>query len=274
MIGKAKSIGHTGNAIEYAKEKLEAKELGRHDVIGDTSKEIANDFRAYQDMNYRCQNKTISMVISPEPKDGKRLTDKELHAITKDFLKEMNLDKNQWIAYVHNDREHRHVHVFANRIGQDGKAYDDSYISNRASRTADLIAERQGLTQAKEIQLAKSKSFQQEKQLFNDLSDKVIHHDKSRSIDDYIEKFNRRGKEHGLSVQKYINKQGNFQGLQYFKGDQKFKASEIGRHLSAKNMLKIATMPTKLLNPQGMIIQQLGKIVQRGLGHDKGGISL
>ncbi|MCF8363742.1 MAG: hypothetical protein K9G70_14080 [Prolixibacteraceae bacterium] len=41
MIGKAKSISHVSNAINYAQNKIWAVEIDRNKVIGDSGKEIA-----------------------------------------------------------------------------------------------------------------------------------------------------------------------------------------------------------------------------------------
>jgi len=270
MIGKAKCIAHTGAAIGYGHDKENAQEIGRYDVVGDNPKALANDFLSYQNMNHRTSNNTISMVLSPEPKDGKDLSNEALNDITKDFLKEMNLDKNQWVAYVHTDKAHKHIHVYANRIDSQGKAYKDKFIGKQASQCADRVAQARGLTRAKQVELDKSQELKSTRERISDFSDKVVHENKPKSIESYIEQFNKRGKEEGLRVQKYINKQGNFQGLQYFKGDQKFKASEVGRHLSAKNMVNIADNVKSLLNPTGAIIKSITNIITKGFDKEQG----
>ena len=46
-------------------------------------------------------------------------------------MKEMNLGERQAIAFVHQDKEHKHIHLYVNRIDFNGKAYNDSlYTSN------------------------------------------------------------------------------------------------------------------------------------------------
>jgi len=269
MIGKATCIAHTGAAIGYGHDKENAQEIGRYDVAGDNSQALANDFLPYQNMNQRTSNNTISMVLSPEPKDGKNLSNDALNDITKDFLKEMHLDKHQWVAYVHTDKAHKHIHVYANRIDSKGKAYKDKFIGKHASQCADRVAQERGLTRAKQVELDKSQELKPIRERISDLSDKVVHEHKPKSIESYIDQFNKRGKEEGLRVQKYINKQGNFQGLQYFKGDQKFKASEVGRHLSAKNMINIASKAKALLNPTGAVIKLITNIITKGFDKEQ-----
>lgn len=45
MIGKAKSISHAANSIDYAREKPEAEELDRYLLAGETGQEMAREFR-------------------------------------------------------------------------------------------------------------------------------------------------------------------------------------------------------------------------------------
>ena len=44
MIGKAKSIAHTAQAIDYGKDKEQAQELDKGGVIGETGLEIQEEF--------------------------------------------------------------------------------------------------------------------------------------------------------------------------------------------------------------------------------------
>ena len=91
MIGKAKSIAHTSNAIDYGKDKAGSEEISRNNVIGKTGLEIENEFKVYQNLNSNAKLNTISVVISPEPEDGRRLTKEDFKSITNDYLRKMNL---------------------------------------------------------------------------------------------------------------------------------------------------------------------------------------
>ena len=74
MIGKAKSISHVSNAINYAQNKIKALEIDRNKVIGETGKEIAKEFRVFQNLNSRCNRNSFSFVLSPSIQDGTELT--------------------------------------------------------------------------------------------------------------------------------------------------------------------------------------------------------
>ncbi|OJW69558.1 MAG: hypothetical protein BGO68_02315 [Candidatus Amoebophilus sp. 36-38] len=57
-----------------------------------------------------------------------------------------------YIAFIHTNTEHKHIHLYVNRISYMGKAYDDQFINNRAVHVAEGIAKDMGLQTAKEAQ--------------------------------------------------------------------------------------------------------------------------
>ncbi|MCG6191543.1 hypothetical protein, partial [Maribellus maritimus] len=86
MIGKAKSISHVSNAINYAKNKKGAVEISRHNVAGETGRKIAKEFRVFQNLNARCERNSFSFVLSPTIPDGIKLTNADFAKLTNDFL--------------------------------------------------------------------------------------------------------------------------------------------------------------------------------------------
>ena len=65
------------------------------------------------------------------------------------FAKRMGLDNHQWVAVTHKDTDNRHIHIIANRISLYGEVYDTTFVSNKAAKVAEEIAERKNLTIAK-----------------------------------------------------------------------------------------------------------------------------
>jgi hypothetical protein len=134
MIGIGKSISHTGASMGYGwNQEKDAKVVHREHLAGDNPKELTQEFKIIQSQNHRCKKNTLSFVLSPTIKDGQELKERELKEITERFIKEMKLQERQAIAFVHQDKSHRHIHLYVNRIGFDGKAYKDSYIGKRST---------------------------------------------------------------------------------------------------------------------------------------------
>ncbi|MCG6191612.1 relaxase/mobilization nuclease domain-containing protein, partial [Maribellus maritimus] len=101
------------------------------------------------------ERNSFSFVLSPTIPDGIKLTNADFAKLTNDFLERMKLKGQQYISFLHNDRDHKHLHIFINRIDFNGKAYKDNYISKKTQRIAESIAKERGFTTAKEIQQQK-----------------------------------------------------------------------------------------------------------------------
>lgn len=249
MIGKAKSIKHTSISVDYARLKENGEELGRRYLAGETGEEIAQEFRMCQGLNAKCENNTLRIILSPTVEDGQKLSNNDLREIYGDYLKRMNLEENQSIAFVHRDKAHTHIHIYANRIGFDGAAYNDSFISNRTAKVAEEIALDRGLKTARDVQMQKLESNK-------DIREEIKHRHKAtmetkpRNLNEYIETM----RANKVSVEVVQSKTGKVSGLRMeFQGN-KFKASEIDRKLSFDNLMKEISQPIKIVS----------KIVQKG----------
>lgn len=230
MIGKAKSISHTVNAVNYAMKKPGAKEISRNKVAGVTPREIAREFRIFQNLNSKCQKNTFSMVLSPSIPDGDKLSNTDFAKLAGDFLKRMKLDDHQFISFLHTDEKHKHLHIFVNRIDFDGKAYKDHFISKKVQRIAESVAKEWGFTTAKEIQQ------QKEQRLGNYI--KEVHQRvlavMPRDINDYAQLM----EEYEIQTHRRVASDGKVVGLKFQIGEETIKGSSVGRELSAANLQK------------------------------------
>ncbi|MCT4588822.1 MAG: relaxase/mobilization nuclease domain-containing protein [Carboxylicivirga sp.] len=231
MIGKAKSISHVANAINYARNKKDALEISRNRVIGETGREIANEFRIFQNLNARCDRNSFSIVLSPTIPDGAKLSKVDFAKLTDDFLVQMNLKDNQYISILHSDEKHKHLHIFVNRINANGKAYKDHFISKKAQRIAESVAKQWNFTTAKEIQR------QKEERLNGQIVDA---HNKSllqkpRNIFEYKEQM----KLYGIQMHLKQASDGKVVGVKFQIGDDSIKASSVHRSFSAAKLQKV-----------------------------------
>lgn len=120
MTASAKSIRGSRQGVDYLIAEHKGYELDRNLIYGETSTEIMNSFRIQQSENYTCDKKFFTAYISPDPKDGQKLTDKELKEISHDFMKGIgvNPEKQAYLAIVHTEKNHKHVHLLINRIDE------------------------------------------------------------------------------------------------------------------------------------------------------------
>jgi len=259
MIGKAKSIAHTGAAIDYGLNKENAYELTREGVVGESGTEIQNEFGMFQKLNGNCNNHTISAVLSPSVEDGNQLTNEQLRDITTDYLKQMGLEGHQFVSYVHQDKAHKHVHLYVNRINPKGKAFNDSFIGKKSQRIADKVAKEHGIVRAKEVQQRKELGLKHTKEQIKGIHVEVMK-SKPKDFGSYTKLME--GK--GVKIAPTINKAGKLQGYRIgFAKEGMMKASQVNR-----------AMTLAKLQPHFLAAQVITKTISKGFGIDHGGHSL
>lgn len=268
MIAKAKSISHGGKGIDYALKKENAEIIDKRMVVGDNGQEIKNEFRLFQNLNTRTTNNDISFVLSPEPKDGRKLSNNDFKAISEDFLKKMNLDKHQAITIKHTDKDHTHLHLFVNRIDTNGKAHNDSFISKKSQTVADTIAQERGLTRARVVQAYNQAMHKDIKMQIFQKHKAVLQH-RPRDFKAYSELM----QASGAKIIPTINKAHRLQGYRVEFQGVNLKATEVNRGMSLSKMgvnIKQAKGAALNLNPALKIgfkvLKTLGKGISRSSG--------
>ncbi|MGP1993017.1 relaxase/mobilization nuclease domain-containing protein [Zobellia laminariae] len=229
MIGKGKSISHTGASMGYGwNEEKEAKVVYRKHLAGDNPKQITQEFKIVQLQNHRCKKNTLSFVLSPTIEDGRKLKDKELREITERFVKEMGLQERQAIAFVHQDKSHLHIHLYVNRIGFDGKAYKDNYVGKRSQQAAAKVAKQMGLTTVREVQQQKLDRVKDVRAEIKKIHENVVTEMQPKDFDQYIEYM----KQRDIEVIPSINKSNRLQGFRFEYKGHNLKGSEVHRSMS------------------------------------------
>ncbi|WP_435139066.1 relaxase/mobilization nuclease domain-containing protein [Formosa sp. A9] len=207
---------------------------------GEEPRAITKEFKMIQDQNHNCTKNTLSFVISPTVKDGKRLDREQLRDITKCFLKEMDLKERQAIAFVHKDKEHNHIHLYVNRIDFKGQAYNDSFIGKRSQHAAERVAQQLKLTTVKQVQFEKAFNLKEIRSEIKRRHDLTMKQFKPRGFDDYLKSM----KTNGVEVIPVINKQNKLQGFRFEFSGHNLKGSEVHRNMSIGNIAEqIASRP-------------------------------
>lgn len=229
MIGLGKSISHTGASMGYGwDQEKEAEVVYRQHLSGDNPKEITQEFKIIQSQNHRCEKNTLSFVLSPTIEDGRELKQKELTEITERFVKEMNLQERQAIAFVHRNMSHIHIHLYVNRINFVGKAYKDSYIGKRSQLAAENVARQMGLTTVREVQQQKLDKVKDIRAEIKGIHEKVMTEMRPKDFDQYIKYM----KQSDVEVVPSINKQNQLQGFRFEYKAESLKGSYVHRSMS------------------------------------------
>lgn len=236
MIAKAASIAHTANALNYAGGKDKAEFLASNRLAGTSPEEIRREFAEEQVLNGRCIKNTVAIILSPTIEDGKAMDNGTFKSFAEDFMERMGFEKHQWAAFLRNDREHKHMHIYANRIGPDGRAYKDNFIQSKAIDTATGLAQEYGLRSAK---LEAKQAVTQKEGLRRDIFD--IHNEVMRFHPQSLARYKGMMGTAGVKVtevQASLNGAKQTQGLRYEVNGQSFKASRIDRSMSFANLRK------------------------------------
>ena len=244
MISKAKSCIGGFSLFQYVINENKGYELFRNGVCGETALEIFQEMKILQDHNQRAKNKLFSFVLSPNIEEGKRMTKTQLKNLLKDYFLDLGFipEKEQFLAFVHDEKQHIHIHILMNRIQQNFQLHNDHFIGLRAQWSAHRTAEKFGLISAKQIRIDKIKDAE-EKSVQKSLKTEIFKKHQQvltgnpLSLENYISRMYKLG----ISFIPSITKQGQLQGfrLRDQESQEEFKASDIHKSLSLKNLLEV-----------------------------------
>jgi|25_taG_2_1085351.scaffolds.fasta_scaffold00090_18 hypothetical protein len=235
MIGKGKSISHTQASMKYGwNQEKEAEIVYSQNIVGDSPQEISREFEQIQKLNEHCERNTLSFVLSPTIEDGRTLDQRKLGELTKDFMREMKLGERQAIAFVHQDKEHKHVHLYVNRIDFDGRAYKDNFIGKRSQHAAERVAHEHQLTTVREVQLIREINLTDIRLEIKRRHELTMKQFKPETYKAYM-----RGMEtNGVKAIPFINKQQKLQGFRFEFDGHSLKGSSVHRSMSMSNIGK------------------------------------
>ncbi len=267
MIGKASACPGGTALFNYVINDKKGYELTRNGLSGTTPKELYDDMNIIQKQNSRCTNNTISIVISPTVDDGKKLSDTELKVITEAFLTELDLDpkKQQYLAFIHTEKDHKHIHVLLNRVQENGKLVQDNFIGKRAQHAAHRVAIKYGMTSARELKYEnESKRAELNKNIKQHI--KTAHLDVLKQNPKNLNDYKRLLLLKSIELIPTVNKQGQIQGYRFldFATGTNLKASEVDRNLKLNDLFsnqtehkfnhdKIATTSSKTENTSNFL---------------------
>jgi hypothetical protein len=249
MIVRAKSNKSLQATIAY-NEKENATLIYTNKLVGMS----LVDFQMQMEDLQKCyrgygRQLTIHAILSPAIEDGKRLTESQWRKIAGKYLANMNMQELQAIAFLHEDKEHKHLHLVINKVKEeDFKLFPDSYIGKKTQKAADNIAIDMKLVRAMEIrqmrinETVKIKAAKKAgiyiaeekplgtKQRFKTILEGITKY-KYSSIDEYFAAL----RNAGFKVHRYINKEtGQLRGYGIEMNGVKMDASQVGKNFTLK----------------------------------------
>jgi hypothetical protein len=253
MIGKGQAISHTKASIQYGwNQEKDADLVFKKNLAGETPIEVTQEFKIIQSMNEKCKKNTFSFILSPTIEDGKKLNNLGLNKIADEFIKDLKLENHQAIAFVHNDKKHKHIHLYINRVDFEGKAYNDSFIGKRSQKAAERVALKLGLKTVKQIREQKLETVKEVRSEIKSIHDFTLQNLHVINFLDYIKKM----KEKDVTINPVKNKQGKLIGYRYLYKDLNLKGSEVHRSMSIKKVEKEIAQNIKINQSKQFKIQR------------------
>ena len=148
MIAKIiKGINFSG-VVNYmlSKREDEAKVLQAIGVRSSMPNDIAHDFNLQASMRPSVQKPVCHTILSFSAHDTERLTDDVMVKIANEYIEKMGYGDTQSLIVRHSDRQHPHLHICINRIGNKGKTISDCNEKYRSTKICRELTERYGLT--------------------------------------------------------------------------------------------------------------------------------
>ncbi|MEP6466339.1 MAG: relaxase/mobilization nuclease domain-containing protein [Parafilimonas sp.] len=87
-------------------------------------KELIQQFNEVRQLNPKLSKPVAHITLSFAK--GEQLDNNKLSLLSEACAKELGFENNQYVAVLHKDTEHQHLHIVANRIGFDTKTVSDS----------------------------------------------------------------------------------------------------------------------------------------------------
>lgn len=148
MIAKIIKGTNFSGVVSYMLSKREdkVKVLQANGVRCSLPNDIAYDFNLQASMRPSVQKPVCHTILSFSAHDSERLTDATMVKIANEYLHEMGYGDTQNLIVRHSDRQHPHLHICINRIGNNGKTISDHNEKYRSTKICRELTERYGLT--------------------------------------------------------------------------------------------------------------------------------
>ena len=232
MIAKIIKGADFGGVINYMLSKQEGKAMVlASNNIGFTDQNLCvHEFVLQASMRPNVQKPVCHTILSFSANDADQLTDDVMIKIANEYLEKMGYGNTQSLIVRHSDRQHPHLHICINRIGNDGKTISDRNEKYRSTKICRELTERYGLTLGEGKKAVNRHRLRGEDKLryeiFDAIKTALLH---SKNWKDFVADLERQG------IATRFKTKGNtnvVQGIIFEKDGCSFSGSKIDRSCS------------------------------------------
>ena len=232
MIAKIIKGTNFSGVVSYmlSKEKGKAKVLASNNIGFIDQNLCADEFALQASMRPNVQKPVCHTILSFSASDAERLTDDVMVKIANEYLEKMGYGNTQSLIVRHNDRQHPHLHICINRIGNDGKTISDHNEKYRSMKICRELTKRYGLTLGEGKKAVNRHRLRGEDKLRYEIFDAIKNTlPKAKNWKDFVADLERQG------IATRFKTKGNtdvVQGIIFEKDSCSFSGSKIDRSCS------------------------------------------
>jgi len=253
VVGKTKTGGGFKGVVYYNLQKAKDSEiLHSNGLASNDMKGLIKEFEAISGENPNISKPVWHTSLSFAKEDN--ITNDKMAEIAQRFMEKAGFSKenNQFIVIRHNDRDHRHCHIVANRVGFDGRAVSDSFFKSKTVQWSKELEKEYGLTKVQEIakvkMVEKTKEFIPDKEFLKEYISKTL---KSKGITS-LEELSLKLREKGIDMEILKHsKTGKDYGVNFKVRGSTYKGSDLGKKFAYKalcsNLSPALRIATKLI---------------------------
>lgn len=262
MIAKIIQGTDFNGVINYMLNKPDdkAKILAATGVRSTLANDIAHDFNLQASMRPNVQKAVCHTILSFSANDAERLTDAMMVKIANEYLEKMGYADTQSLIVRHSDRQHPHLHICINRIGNDGKTISDRNEKYRSTKICRELTERYGLTIGEGKQKVNRPRLRGKDKLRYEIFDVIkAVLPQSKNWKDFVEGLEQQG------ITTHFKTKGNtdvVQGIIFAKDGCSFSGSKIDRSCSFTRLNE--TLSQNSQQQQYEQLAQVSKVASEG----------
>lgn len=149
MMAKIVHGSNFKGVVDYILDKDKGVQLVAYEGLFMENKDtIAMSFGIQSQMNGKVAKPVGHIALSFSKEDEPRLTNNVMAGIALEYMEKMGLYNTQFFIARHFDKEHPHVHIAFNRIGNDGRTISDRNERLRSTRICKELTLKYGLHMA------------------------------------------------------------------------------------------------------------------------------
>ncbi len=131
MIAKQIKGKSFRGCVSYVLSK-EGAEMIHTNMLGETVNELSREFGQTRKLKPNLKKCVYHASLSLPQGEG--LNKQQWGEISQKYMKEMGFEGSQFMAVIHKDTEHQHIHIIASRIRLDGTVVSDSNDYKRSEK--------------------------------------------------------------------------------------------------------------------------------------------